>query len=253
VLSAERFGVAQTRKRAFLVASRERRVSMPEPTHQGYGDEVDGAQGSLFGDPLPSWVSMADALGWSGSPTVRTRCERTTPGGNDFTADKPSWALTEKARSWERQPVAMDRRTISRGPGGTKVPTVTVPVTSPPPSLTSSGVSGQFVWVHERPSTTLVSSFRPDVVAGPGYRQAGDGPRQDAPGSISISEAARLQAFPNGHPWRGSRTSQFRQCGNAVPPPVAAAVAGAALGIDWRPAVADYLTELYVPLVEVAA
>jgi DNA (cytosine-5)-methyltransferase 1 len=261
VLSAERFGVAQTRKRAFLVASRERRVSMPEPTHQGYGDEVDGAQGSLFGEPLLPWVSMADALGWSdgrvarkmmGAGLVERHGDRP-----DRTLDDPSFSVRANGGGnatpgfvW-----AMDRRTISRGPRGTKVPTVTVPVTSPSPSpsLTSSGVSGQFVWVHERPSTTLVSSFRPDVVAGPGYRQAGDGPRQDAPGSISISEAARLQAFPNGHPWRGSRTSQFRQCGNAVPPPVAAAVAGAALGVDWRPAVADYLTELYVPLAEVAA
>jgi DNA (cytosine-5)-methyltransferase 1 len=247
VLSAETFGVAQTRKRAFLIANRTRSVSLPEPTHQAYGSEVDEAQGSLFGEPLLPWVSMAEALRWQAPAVVRTRCERTTPGGNDFGSDKPSWALTEKARSWERLPVALDRR-CQQGPKDAREPVPAVEVERPAPSMTVSGLAlGQFQWTTQRPSTTLVSSFRPDVVAGPGYRQAGDGPRQDAPGSISISisEAARLQAFPNGHPWRGSRTSIFRQVGNAVPPPVAAAVAGAALGVDWRPAVAAYLTELY--------
>ena len=292
VLSAETFGVAQTRKRAFLLANRTRRVALPEPTHQMYGKESDEAQGSLFGEPLLPWMSMADALGWGSPerPVTTLTAGSNRQGGVDpldggsgarktmrELADRESWVVRTD------RPVAMDRRTISAGRGGARVPTVTVPVTSPSPSpsLTSSGVKGQFVWVlrtnngnpvdgyhstesdksaptlntigrswgWERPSTTLVSSFRPDVVAGPGYRQAGDGPRQDAPGSISISisisEAARLQAFPNGHPWRGSRTSIFRQVGNAVPPPVAAAVAGAALGIDWRPAVDAYLTELY--------
>lgn len=281
VLSAERFGVAQTRKRAFLIANRERRVQMPEPTHQGYGDEVDEAQGSLFGEPLLPWISMADALGWSenwstGHETARGSGMTERYGTRPIRpATDPSEVLTEKVRSWSI--VALDRRQVADGQGGYKVPVV--PIESPALTMTSDGLSkGVAVWrlradsqdnatvrdaeqpaptvrfghdanawTWERPSTTLVSSFRPDVVAGPGYRQAGDGPRQDAPGSISISisEAARLQAFPNGHPWQGSRTSIFRQVGNAVPPPVAAAVAGAALGIDWRPAVAEYLAELY--------
>lgn len=315
VLSAECFGVAQTRKRAFLIANRTRSVAMPEPTHQAYGSDVDEAQGSLFGEPLLPWISMAQALGWeehwgTGQETARGAGMTERHGTRPIRpAVAPSEVISSKTRSWERVPVAMDRR-CQQGPKDARESVPPVPVTSPSPSLTSSGVSGQFVWklqgnntiaggplaerdadepamtvgsradlwklradaqdnatvrdakqpaptvrfghdskawTWERPSTTLVSSFRPDVVAGPGYRQAGDGPRQDAPGSISISisEAARLQAFPNSHPWQGSRTSIFRQIGNAVPPPVAAAVAGAALGVDWRPAVAAYLTELY--------
>lgn len=278
VLSAERFGVAQTRKRAFLIANRERRVAMPEPTHQGYGDETDDAQGALFGEPLLPWISMADALGWSGSSTVRTRCERTTPGGNDFGADKPSWALTEKARSWERRPAALDRR-CQQGPKGAREAVPPVEVERPAPSMTVSGLAlGQFTWKlrtngmendaqrdaehpaptvvfghnaaawgWERPAYTLTSGEGSGDVSGGGQKILKDSAKQIPTGSVSITvgEAARLQAFPNGHPWQGSRTSIFRQVGNAVPPPVAAAVAGAALGIDWRPAVADYLAELY--------
>ena len=81
-------------------------------------------------------------------------------------------------------------------------------------------------WVYERPSTTIVGSFRPDVVAAPGWRGPGDGPRQNTEGSVTItpSEAAILQGFPTDFPWQGSKSKQFEQIGNAVPPPLAKAV-----------------------------
>jgi len=72
VLSAEEYGVPQTRKRAVLVARRDGLpVGPPEPTHQPYraGWQVV-TQPDLFGDPLPPPVSMADALGWHETATV---------------------------------------------------------------------------------------------------------------------------------------------------------------------------------------
>jgi DNA (cytosine-5)-methyltransferase 1 len=62
VLSAEQYGVAQTRKRAFLIASLDGPVQLPAPTHRSYNprhkeipeDEHD----------LRPWISMAEALGW---------------------------------------------------------------------------------------------------------------------------------------------------------------------------------------------
>jgi DNA (cytosine-5)-methyltransferase 1 len=88
-------------------------------------------------------------------------------------------------------------------------------------------------WSHHRPATTIVASFRPDVVAGPGYRKAGDGPRQNAPGSVvvTVDEAAALQSFRRGYSWCGTETQQRRQIGNAVPPLLAAHAFAAVLGL----------------------
>ena len=45
--------------------------------------------------------------------------------------------------------------------------------------------------------------------------------------TISVREAARLQGFPDGFVFAGTMNPAFRQIGNAVPPPMAAAIAGA--------------------------
>lgn len=46
---------------------------------------------------------------------------------------------------------------------------------------------------------------------------------------VTVAEAAALQGFPADFPFQGSKTSQFRQVGNAVNPAVAAAVLGSVL------------------------
>jgi len=43
--------------------------------------------------------------------------------------------------------------------------------------------------------------------------------------TISVREAARLQSFPDSFVFAGSRSAQFKQIGNAVPPLLAKAVA----------------------------
>lgn len=98
ILNAADYGVPQTRQRAILIASRVRTAEPPAPTHARVA-EPD----TLFGPGRARWVSMAQALGWTGplaDAVVNTRGERTTPGGNEFSPTGPSWALTEKTRSW---------------------------------------------------------------------------------------------------------------------------------------------------------
>lgn len=86
-----------------------------------------------------------------------------------------------------------------------------------------------WVWVTERPATTVVGSFRPDAIAGPGHHATS---RQDAPGSIrvTVQEAGVLQSFRPDYPWQGTLTKQYEAVGNAVPPRVAAHVVAAVMG-----------------------
>jgi DNA (cytosine-5)-methyltransferase 1 len=305
VLSAEQYGVPQTRARAFLLAHAER-VRVAPPSHQAYRPgEAQGAapecQGSMFGPGVLPWISMAEALGWTGaldrrntqraangereavpvvgvdrpSPTivgmspgqwVRTSFgepHRGKAAGSpkpefDATA-APSRTICSKTGDW--------RRTISERNGAMKnatvrdaaepAPTLTASmdngdsrwelrqnnrpngadssVGSPAPTLHFGARLNDVSWVYSRPSQAMVGTFSPDVVANPTGRRK-DGKlvsRQASEGSVCIEvwEAAVLQSFPRDYPFQGSKTAQFLQVGNAVPPRLAAAVIGALEGI----------------------
>ncbi|MFC9117913.1 DNA cytosine methyltransferase [Streptomyces sp. NPDC057092] len=49
---------------------------------------------------------------------------------------------------------------------------------------------------------------------------------------VSVADAATLQTFPPGHPFRGSRTKQYEQIGNAMPPLLAEAVIRRAMATE---------------------
>lgn len=44
---------------------------------------------------------------------------------------------------------------------------------------------------------------------------------------MTVDEAARLQTFPAGYPWQGTRSARYQQVGNAIPPLLSAVVIAA--------------------------
>ncbi|MFJ2745250.1 DNA cytosine methyltransferase [Streptomyces sp. NPDC087440] len=94
ILEATHFGVASRRERVFLIASRHDCVSL------------------LSAKKTPAYptTTMAQALGWGDGERMNTRGNRPVDpttgrakGGNCFSADRPSWCLTGKARTWVRE------------------------------------------------------------------------------------------------------------------------------------------------------
>jgi DNA (cytosine-5)-methyltransferase 1 len=247
ILNAADYGVPQTRRRAILIASRVRSVTAPEPTH---AERAEGA--SLFGPGRARWVSMAEALGWDDGLFVNTRGERKTPGGNEFPADGPSWCLTEKTRSWALRNGTQKNAAVREldEPAGTlffgarcndvswvlrngNQPNAAIRAgDEPAPTMAFGNNAARIEWVQQRPATTVCAT---DRIAPPGHRdRSPKGESQFAsPETVRITqaEAAVLQSFPADYPWQGTKTKQFEQIGNAVPPLLAAHIVSAATGI----------------------
>lgn len=189
ILNAADYGVPQTRRRAILIASRTRPVAPPEPTHAEHSG-VD-----LFGTTRPAWVTMAQALDLPAGMRVNTRGERRTAGGNEFPCDRPSWALTEKARSWWvlRQ--------------GKRANATVRRLDQPAGTLVAGHARHDYQWV----------------------KVDGRGDLEKRP--LLLAEAAVLQGFPASYPFQGSESRRFLQIANAVPPLLAAHVLAAATGL----------------------
>lgn len=242
VVNAADYGVPQTRQRAILLARLGGSVLPPEPTHC-----KGGAPESMFGPGLEPWVSMAEALGWNEATALRHPRGEGMVERHGPRADKPA--------DQESMTLHTNR---DQQPDGSRQ---TVPCNEPAPSFTAKsggqwqlrngnqpnacirpfhGPAGgtmffghrmnEVAWVNERPATTVQGDPR---IGRPGHKDRDKGEAQFEQESvrITVQEAAILQSFPPDYPWQGSRTKQFEQCGNAIPPRLALHLLSAVTGI----------------------
>jgi DNA (cytosine-5)-methyltransferase 1 len=210
VLNSADYGVPQTRERCFIVARRDGgRIVWPAPTHAP-GD-------SLFLEP---WVTMAQALGWgmterpfhavaTSSPTGGPRMD----GAGGSGARTALYAERDAGR-WMLQPfwTANHPGHPQRDPGRD-------PGRDPAPTLAAN--STDWRWTLTRPATTIAGDtrvFQPSEHHEPGEQSANTI-------RLTIAELAKLQGFPDGYVWTGTKTDQARMIGNAVCPVMAQVLA----------------------------
>jgi DNA (cytosine-5)-methyltransferase 1 len=242
VLNAEQYGVPQTRRRAVLMARRDGGTAqLPTPTHSRYHSRDPRR---LDANVKP-WVSMAEALGWSGQveavsnygtggdprnrgirhqdepfSTVTSKTDRVVlrNGNQDHAAerdlDQPSATLFFGARAnwceWALRPSAQGRATVR-------------PLDQPAATILGGNSWGERRWVYERPSISVLGDPRIDR---PGHKDRNPGGEAMHAQSIKVTaeQAACLQTFPAGYEFFGTKGEVFQQIGNAVPPLLAEAI-----------------------------
>jgi DNA (cytosine-5)-methyltransferase 1 len=288
-LQAEQYGVPQTRKRAILLASRVREVSLPTPTHSRYYTRSPKKL-----DPgVPKWVSMAEALGW---PTDGILVSNYNTGGQLGTpgergTDEPSFTVTSKFDRNRVRGMQLDPEQVEYVNGGMEnsarrsadkpAPTVMFghatslvtwqrrdsgpqaerePRTVDQPSYTirahgsgsnPSGVQWLFADGADRinnqsgseydvaeqvsqPASTIATRELVPFRGANANRFNGSKKSRNDGIRVEVWEAGVLQSFPRDYPWQGSRTKQYEQVGNAIPPGLAAASLAAVTGISLQ-------------------
>lgn len=218
ILKAEEYGVPQERRRIFFIANRlGAPVEFPRPTH---------------GPGLKPFVTVWDAIG--DLPTLANGDRDGISFYDSPPMNKYQWQLRQGARylsnhsSPRLSPINEARmRYIPQGGSWRDIPFDLLP------EGMKRAKRSDHTKRYGRPRETDLSCTiltKCDVHWGAYIH-----PRQDR--AISVREAARLQAFPDFFEFQGSRTEQYVQVGNAVPPPLGRAVALAILERDKELAV----------------
>ena len=220
VLNAVEYGVPQFRKRVFFIATKSRKhISWPEPTHF----KKSNLDREHMSTNDPDYVTVGDALG--DLPILRLPQKNIKIKDSIKKYRKSSacefqkWSrggqktLHNNITRWHRKKDIRVFKNMGQGERWSQLSK------SDRDEIGYSNESFNDKWKrlsNKEPSWTVVSHLAKD-----GYMYIH--PTQNR--TISVREAARLQSFPDSFVFSGSRSAQFKQIGNAVPPLLAMVIA----------------------------
>lgn len=207
VLDAADHGVPQSRRRLFVIGGPVA-VPWPRATHARTED--------LFG--RARWRGLGEALGVDGAVQHMAGAPRPADRAAPSVGTKGNMFLLDGQRS--------------HAPGR---PQRETPADSPAPAMRNGNGSGPALLLRPSPCVSAVGECKGSGKGGnPEKLQRASDALYLATGRrlLTVAECATIQAFPPGWPFAGSKGSQYRQVGNAVPPPLAEAVVRAVLAAD---------------------
>ncbi|MBO0358599.1 DNA cytosine methyltransferase [Hymenobacter sp. BT186] len=210
VLKAEDFGVPQERRRIIIIANRMgHEITWPEPTHVANGKPHVTVKDALSDLPVLDNGQGCDSAAVYPVPFNKaTAYQRLMRKNNLFVSNHEAPKLSE---------VNLKRmQYVPQGGSWRDIPHELLP-TGMKRAKRSDHTKRYGRLKEDGLSSTVLTKC--DIHWGTFYH-----PNQER--SITVREAARLQSFPDNYIFQGPRTEQFRQVGNAVPPLLAAAVAG---------------------------
>ena len=194
VLNAVHFGVPQSRRRAFIVGFINKGYSFPEPTNKVW------TVGDALSD-LPFLYSGEGKEFYPYEKGINNDYQKRLRVGSD--------GVYHQAANHSK--VALERLSMIPHEGGCRD-------SLPEEHRTKSIYSGTWSRMRsDRPARTVTTRF--DTPSSGQFTL----PTQDR--CITVREAARLQSFPDRFIFTGSKGTQMKQVGNAVPPLLALAVA----------------------------
>jgi site-specific DNA-cytosine methylase len=226
-LDAADYGVPQNRVRPFWFGHLTGPcIRWPRPTH---GDRAQLATAPLFdSERLAPWVTCAAALGHL--PEEQLGRQIRLPRRKGFTPsalDAPAMTVTAGDGGGGHRVLVLANRhesPVHTSTWDAPARAITTQCRSAGHATTIEVPVGDLRWPWNRPATTVQADPR---LAPPGHHDE-DFAVMSLPGAIELSELAAtiLQGFPESWVFSGAtKKARWSQIGQAMPPPLAAAVA----------------------------
>lgn len=220
VLNAVDYGVPQSRRRVFFIATRNKKtISWPNPTHFPKSEFDRTYLNKADKEYVSAWDAISDLPSLSLPEKYIKQRNSIRKYRKEPSCDFQKWARDDLEFSennitrWHRKKDVQVFRNMKPGGRWSDLSD------ADRKKIGYSDKSFVDKWKRlpiDAPSWTVVSHLHKD-----GYMYIH--PTRNR--TISVREAARLQSFPDSFVFYGSRSAQFKQIGNAVPPLLAMAIA----------------------------